>query len=152
MALHQDVLLQDRNTKQWYIYKGQGGLNQTKWLIIYVVETDMGTYLGGIKFIKAVKSAAVYMVESANEEQHSKSLLSQGLPQARSSKAVKRTVVNLTQPRCLGHKLSRAEGIGGQTGTRHLEEVKTSIYRPPGTCQVLQIWVAMLFRPGQNPK
>ena len=58
----------------------------------------------------------------------------------------------LTQPRCLGHKTYRTLGIGGQTVTRHLEKVKISIYRPPGTFQVIQMRVAMLFRPGQNPK
>ena len=52
----------------------------------------MGIYLRGITFIKAVKSAPVYMVESANEEKFSKSLLSHGLSQARSSKAVKKKV------------------------------------------------------------
>ena len=43
----------------------------------------MATYLRGIKFIEAMKSADVYMVEPANEEPPSKSLLSPGLSQAR---------------------------------------------------------------------
>ena len=55
-------------------------------------------------------------------------------------------LVNLKPERFLGHKTSREEGICGQTDARYLQEVKTSIYMPPGTFQVLQTWAGMLSK------
>ena len=47
------------------------------------------------------------------------SILSTFLPKCQNIPSNTR-VVNLTQPRCLGHKKSMDDGISGQTDTRHL--------------------------------
>ena len=85
MALHQHVLLQDRETKEWTI-KGQVvsiRLNGR------VIQTANGTYLRFIRFVKAAENAEVFRVVSAGRKLSVRPALSSGMLKG-SSKAKKR--------------------------------------------------------------
>ena len=67
MALHQNVLLQDRESKQWSI-KGQVVAIRPNGCS-YVIQTENGTYLRGMRFVKATPSADMFFVVSAGKKQ-----------------------------------------------------------------------------------
>ena len=84
MALHQHVLLQDRESKKWSI-KGQIMAIRPN-SRSYVVRTEDGTYLRGIRFVKADDREKAFRVVSAE----SRSALPSGMRSTRSSKASKK--------------------------------------------------------------
>ena len=63
MALHQNILLQDRESKLWSIRDQIMSIRPNEHS--YVVKTKSGTYLRGIRFIKADNTEQVLVVISA---------------------------------------------------------------------------------------
>ena len=92
MALHQHVLLQDRESKEWSI-KGQiraiRPIGRS-----YVVRTESGTFLRGIRFVKPDVRAEVFRVVSAG----SRPALCSGISTARSSQARKKVTCSSSPP------------------------------------------------------
>ena len=94
MSLHQNVLLQDRESKQWLIKGRVVAIRQNG--RSYVIQTENGTYLRGMRFVKAALSAYVFLVVSAGKQQLGKLVrpaLSSGISRAsKPKKRVRRSV------------------------------------------------------------
>ena len=92
MALHQHVLLQDRESKEWSI-NGQIMAIRPNGRS-YVVRTESGTFLRGIRFVKPDARAEAFSIVSAE-----RTALRSGIRTARSGEARKRVTWSSLPPK-----------------------------------------------------